>query len=41
MNNWGSEMVWEEEPRLDKAKIKIFPRFYKGDFKNFLTDMDS
>lgn len=37
----GSEIVWKEEPKLDKAKIKIYPRFYKGDFKNFLTDLDS
>ena len=37
----GAEIIWEEEPKLDKAKIKIYPRFYQCDFKNFLASMDS
>jgi len=36
----GIEMVWKEEPKLDKVNVEIHPRFYKGDFKNFLADMD-
>lgn len=34
----GVEMVWEEEPKLDKANVEIYPRFYKGNFKKFLSD---
>jgi len=32
----GIDIVWEEEPKLDKVNVEIYPRFYKGDFKNFL-----
>jgi len=36
----GIEIVWEEEPKLDKVNVEIHPRFYKGDFKKFLADMN-
>lgn len=31
----GLEILWEDEPSVDKKNFKISPRFYKGDFKEF------
>jgi len=37
----GVEIVWQEEPTLDKARIEIFPRFCVGNFNNYLLDMEN
>jgi len=36
----GLEIIWKEEPKLDKVNVEVYPRFYQGDFKNFLADME-
>ena len=32
----GMKIAWEEKPRLGKMGIEVHPRFYYGDFKEFL-----
>lgn len=34
----GLTIAWEEPSIVDKGGNKIFPRFYSGNFKNFLKD---
>jgi transcriptional regulator with XRE-family HTH domain len=34
----GLKIVWEDSPIIKKDMIKIFPRFYEGNFKAFLKD---
>lgn len=37
----GLEIIWEDAPSVDKKNLEVFPRFYKGNFKPFLKDIDS
>jgi len=37
----GLEIIWEDEPILDKNNFEVFPRFYKGNFMEFLNKIDS
>jgi len=32
----GMKIAWEEKPRIGKMGIEVHPRFYYGDFKEFL-----
>lgn len=36
----GLNIVWQEKPTLDKVNLEIYPRFYEGNFKSFLTDIN-
>lgn len=36
----GIEIVWQDEPKLDKANIEVYPRFCVGNFNNYLVDME-
>lgn len=35
----GLKIIWEEEPQLNKTNLEIYPRFYVGTFKEFLSDL--
>jgi len=37
----GLEIIWEDEPGVDKKNLEVFPRFYKGGFKSFLKEIDT
>lgn len=34
----GLKIIWEDTPIIKNDMIKIFPRFYEGNFKKFLKD---
>lgn len=34
----GIQIVWSEDPKLDKANIEIYPRFYEGTLTAFLNN---
>ncbi len=36
---FGLNIVWKDEPKLNKMNLEIHPRFYEGTFKTFLDDM--
>lgn len=36
---FGLNIVWKDEPKLNKMNLEIYPRFYEGTFKTFLEDM--
>jgi transcriptional regulator with XRE-family HTH domain len=36
---FGLNIVWKDEPKLNKMNLEIYPRFYEGTFKTFLDDM--